>query len=189
MTRMTLADFEARYAAQGDPWGYTESEYERRKYAATLKACGPGPFACGLELGGSIGVFTAQLAPRCRRLVTVDAAPTAVTAARERLADAEQVEVILGVVPDAIPVARYDLVVASEILYYLDARELEATLRTLAASTAAGARLVAVHWRPPGPERPLDAAQVHATLERQAWLEHAETRSTADYRLDAWERR
>ena len=62
MTRMTLADFEARYAAQGDPWGYTESEYEQRKYAATLAACGPGPFACALELGGSIGVFSAQLA-------------------------------------------------------------------------------------------------------------------------------
>jgi hypothetical protein len=186
---MTLADFEARYVAHGDPWGYAESDYEQRKYAATLAACGPGPFACALELGGSIGVFSAQLAPRCRRLVTVDAAPTAVAAARARLAGAAQVEVVLGTVPDAIPQARYDLVLASEILYYLDALELDATLRRLAASTGAGARLVAVHWRPSGPERPLDAAQVHATLARQPWLEHAESRSTADYRLDAWERR
>jgi hypothetical protein len=189
MTRMTLADFEARYAAQGDPWGYAESEYEQRKYAATLAACGPGPFDCALELGGSIGVFSAQLAPCCRRLVTVDAAPTAVAAAHERLADTPHVHVVLGAIPTAIPNARYDLVVASEILYYLDADELEATLSALAAHTLPGARVVAVHWRPPGPERPFDAAQVHAALHRQCWLAPAASHSTPDYLLDVWERR
>ena len=78
MTRMSLADFEARYRADPDPWGYHSSAYETAKYAATLDACGPGPFASALELGASIGVFTARLAPRCRRLITLDAAPTAV---------------------------------------------------------------------------------------------------------------
>ena len=189
MTRMTLADFEARYAAQGDPWGYAKSEYEQRKYAATLAACGPGPFDCALELGGSIGVFSAQLAPRCRHLVTLDAAPTAVAAARERLADAPHVDVVLGAIPTAIPDSCYDLVLASEILYYLDADELEATLSALAAHTFPGARVVAVHWRPPGPERPFDAAQVHAALHRQSWLAPAGSHSTPDYLLDAWERR
>ena len=67
MSFMTAADFEARYRADPDPWGYLASEYERKKYAATLAACGPGPFACALELGGSIGVFSAMLAPRCDR--------------------------------------------------------------------------------------------------------------------------
>ena len=63
-------------------------------------------------------------------------------------------EVILGEIPEAIPVARYDLVVASEILYYLPPPTLEATLACLAARMEPGARLVAVHWRPAGPERP-----------------------------------
>ena len=189
MTRMTLADFEARYVAQGDPWGYAESEYEQRKYAATLAACGPGPFACALELGGSIGVFSALLASRCHRLVTVDAAPTAVATARKRLGDSPHVDIVLGAIPTAIPQAGYDLVVASEILYYLDAAELEATLSALAAYTLSKARVVAVHWRPPGPERPFDAAQVHAALDRQSWLVRAGSHSTPDYLLDAWERR
>ena len=70
------AEFEALYRADPDPWGYTHSAYERDKYAATLEACGPGPFAHALELGGSIGVFSALLAPRCRALTTIDAAPT-----------------------------------------------------------------------------------------------------------------
>ena len=75
VARMSLADFEARYRANPDPWGYTTSDYERRKYEATLTACGDGPFADALELGGSIGVFSALLAPRCERLTTIDAAP------------------------------------------------------------------------------------------------------------------
>ena len=40
MTRMTLADFEYRYRADPDPWGYTTSAYEHEKYVATLEACG-----------------------------------------------------------------------------------------------------------------------------------------------------
>ena len=62
MARMSLADFEARYRLDPDPWGYATSEYERDKYEATLAACGEGPFADALELGASIGVFTQLLA-------------------------------------------------------------------------------------------------------------------------------
>ena len=83
MSAMTARDFERRYRACADPWGYRSSPYERSKYAATLDACGRGPFEAALELGGSIGVFSTQLAPRCRSLTTVDFSPTA---AREALA-------------------------------------------------------------------------------------------------------
>ena len=128
MRRMTLSDFEARYRADPDPWGYTVSGYERDKYAATLAACGPGPFAHALELGASIGVFSAMLAPRCRRLTTIDAAPTAVELARRRLPTAPGVQIIEASIPAGIPDGPYDLVVASEILYYLLADELDVTL-------------------------------------------------------------
>jgi SAM-dependent methyltransferase len=186
---MSAADFEARYRADPDPWGYTHSEYERHKYAVTLAACGPGPFACALELGASIGVFSELLAPRCRRLVTVDAAPTAVAAARERLSGRPQVEIILGDIPAAIPTETYDLVVASEILYYLSPDRLDATLAVLEQRLAPGARLVAVHWRPDGPERPFDAESAHARLRDQAWLAAEHRGGTDDYLLEVMRRR
>jgi Nodulation protein S (NodS) len=189
MSRMTLGDFEERYRADPDPWGYTTSEYERDKYAATLAACGPGPFAHALELGASIGVFTEALAPRCRELTTIDAAPTAVEIAARRLANTPGVRILSGTIPGAIPDGPYDLVVASEILYYLTADELDRTLDRLYGRTTSGARLVAVHWRPDGPERPLSADDVHATLRRQTWLGAVERADTDDYRLDVLERR
>jgi cyclopropane fatty-acyl-phospholipid synthase-like methyltransferase len=189
MGRMSLAEFEERYRSDPDPWGYTTSDYERRKYAATLAACGEGPFGHALELGSSIGVFSELLAPRCERLTTIDAAPTAVGAARRRLATAGHVRVIHGRIPDAIPDGPFDLVVASEILYYLSVAELDATLARLGSRMAPRARLVAVHWRPAGPERPLDAQHVHGLLHEQPWLTAHASAGTDDYALDVMESR
>lgn len=184
---MTAEDFERRYRANPDPWAYEQSDYEREKYAATLRACGDGPFANALELGGSIGVFSALLARRCRALTTIDLAPTAVRIATQRLADQPHVQLVLGRIPDDIPPATHDLVVASEILYYLEASQLALTLDTLRQRMATGSRLVAVHWRPPGPERPFTTAAVHARLREQPWLTTTRSESTADYLLDVLE--
>jgi len=188
MSFMTAEDFEARYRADPDPWGYLASEYERAKYAATLAACGPGPFTCALELGGSIGVFSAMLAPRCERLVTVDVSPTAVAHARSLLADHPTVDPIVGAIPAAVPRVPLDLVVASEILYYLSDEDLAGTLSLLQRCMVAGAELVAVHWRPPGPERPRDAEQAHAALASAPWLTHVRSDGTDDYLLDVFRR-
>jgi SAM-dependent methyltransferase len=189
MTWMTSTDFEQRYRADPDPWGYTRRPYERLKYEDTLSACGPGPFDSALELGGSIGVFSEMLAPRCARLVTVDLAPTAVAKAQARLAEHRDVEVILGEIPAALPDESYDLVVASEILYYLAPAQLDDTLAALATRMRPGGRLVAVHWRPTGSERPFDAETVHAILRTQPWLIPERAGGTADYLLDVMTRR
>ncbi len=185
---MTAADFEARYRRESDPWGYETSVYEREKYAATLAACGDGPFACALELGGSIGVFSALLAPRCRSLVTIDGSEAAVAAARRRLAG-RSAAAIVGRIPSDIPRRDFDLVVASEILYYLTPRELDDTLEITRQCLAAGGRIVAVHWRPPGPERPLSAEHVHHRLRHLPWLAPVTASGTGDYLLDVLERR
>jgi hypothetical protein len=187
---MTTVDhFESQYQADPDPWGYRASAYEQAKYVATLAACGPGPFASALELGGSIGVFSARLAPRCRRLTTIDYSPTAVRLARAALAHHRQARVLLGAIPEDLPDGPFDLVVASETLYYLDAGALSRTLEALAARMAPAARLVCVHWRPPGPERPLTASHVHDEIRHQPWLRRLTTESRPEYLLDVAERR
>jgi SAM-dependent methyltransferase len=188
MSHMTIDDFEARYRDDPDPWSYESSDYERGKYAATLEACGSEAAASALELGASIGIFTELLAPHCRSLTTLDAAATAVGIARRRLAAHPHVTVLLGRIPDAIPPAAYDLVIASEILYYLTPQVLDRTLERLSSCLVTGGRLVAVHWRPPGPERPFSADEVHARLHEQLWLQSVRSDSTPDYLLDVLER-
>jgi SAM-dependent methyltransferase len=182
-------DFESRYRADPDPWGYETSAYERGKYAATLEACGASPVGRALELGGSIGVFSALLAPRCARLETLDGAPTAVATARERLAPYPHAHAALGTIPADIPNGPFDLVVASEILYYLELPAFDETLARLGDVLRPGGRLVAVHWRRPGPERPQTAEQVHRTLRSCAWLRPLRICRRGAYLLDVLERR
>jgi SAM-dependent methyltransferase len=185
---MKAAEFEERYQRDADPWGYRSSVYEQAKYDATLETCGSGPFRAALELGGSIGVFSARLAPRCLALTTIDFSPTAVAAARHELRQYLQVRALVGEIPAAIPDGRYDLVVASEILYYLASPALAATLSRLEEVLAPDGRVVAIHWRPDGPERPQSAAAVHADLRALPWLRTVADRSTADYLLHGLER-
>ena len=63
--------------------------------------------------------------------MTIDVAPTAVRQARDASPACLAVTAIVGAIPAAIPPAPYDLVVASEILYYLSADELAGTLAML----------------------------------------------------------
>jgi SAM-dependent methyltransferase len=183
---MDAAEFEARYRHDADPWRYRTSHYEHAKYEATLAACGPGPFDSALELGGSIGVFSARLAPRCRRLTTIDFAPSAVARARVELREHPHADVLLGTIPASIPAGPFDLALASEVLYYLSPDGLTAAIARLRDELAPGGRLVAVHWRAPGPERPLDAPSVHAALAGEPWLTRTTSAPTDRYLLDVF---
>jgi hypothetical protein len=87
-----------------------------------------------------------------------------------------------------VPPLSFDLVVASEILYYLSDDEFAATLSLLQHTMVAGARLVAVHWRQPGPERPRDADQAHAALASAPWLTRVQRGGTDDYLLEVFRR-
>lgn len=188
--RLDAGDFEARYRADFDPWRYETSEYEQNKYQATLAACGPGPFEAAVELGGSIGVFSSLLAPRCRHLLTLDASPTAVRRAQERLAThQDRVQALVGRIPGDLPSGRCDLIVASEVLYYLTSDALAATIDWVGSALTPGGRLVCVHWRVPGPERALTAEAVHAMVGEAPRLIWTTSSSTSDFLLDCYERR
>ena len=103
---MTLQreNFEARYAANPDPWDFETSAYEHEKYERTLAALGDRRYGRAFEAGCSIGVFTAMLAERCDDLLAVDIAQAAVDAARERLAAVNHVRIERPLERRAVPV-------------------------------------------------------------------------------------
>jgi SAM-dependent methyltransferase len=189
MSAMSAEEFEQRYQRDADPWRYRCSPYERSKYAATLEACGPGPFRSALELGGSIGLFSAMLAPRCRSLTTIDFAPSAVAIAEAELVEHPQARAVRGRIPDDLPEGAFDLVVASEVLYYLEPDALARTLDELELRLPSGGRVVCVHWRRPGPERPLSAEHVHRSVRSAPWLVTLPSPESSDFLLDVLERR
>jgi LmbE family N-acetylglucosaminyl deacetylase len=156
------------HQAQPDPWDVDSSWYERRKRAVTL-ACLPSEhYATGLEVGCSIGALAADLAGRCDRLLAIDASPAAVETARERLADAPGVEVGLLRVPEEWPEGDFDLVVVSEVGYFLSPRQLDALVERCRVA-GRGGHLVLCHWRHQPVGWVLAGPAVHDRF-RHAWL-------------------
>ncbi len=76
--------FRRIYQENEDPWNLASSEYEEEKYEASLRALPRDKYGNSLEIGCSIGVFTAKLAARCTRLRAVDVAEAAVEKAKQR---------------------------------------------------------------------------------------------------------
>jgi LmbE family N-acetylglucosaminyl deacetylase/protein-L-isoaspartate O-methyltransferase len=140
--------FEELYARNPDPWRFTTRWYERRKRALTLASLPREHYGAVLELGCSIGVLTRELAPLVDRMTAIDISATAVEIARERLADRPHVEVLQGDVTAELPPGPFDLIVVSEIGYYLDEAALRALLAALTSRLSDGGELVACHWRP-----------------------------------------
>jgi SAM-dependent methyltransferase len=140
------AYFDALYADNPDPWGFATSPYERAKYDATLAAMPPGRFRSALEIGCSIGVFTRRLAERCDRLLAVDLSAAALARARATCDGLTNVTIEQRAVPAEWPEGSFDLILVSEVLYFLDAADVARTATRAAASLKPGGCLVTVNW-------------------------------------------
>jgi SAM-dependent methyltransferase len=185
--RVDAERFERHYEASADPWSYRDSPYEREKYAATLAALPSRDWGRALEVGCSIGVFSALLAPRCTQLVAIDFSARAVALAGERLAGTDGVEVVQASFPEQVPAGDWDLIVCSEVLYYLDEPALARAIELLEAQLRRGATVLSVSWRGRGSEEPLLGDEVHDRLAVRFERWHALDARRPGYRLDRFE--
>jgi SAM-dependent methyltransferase len=186
--RAPVEHFERLARESDDPWSYATSDYEQRKYRLTL-AYLPERTGRTLELGCSIGVFTAMLAPRCDHLVAVDFSPTALERARRRVAGIGQVELHERRLPEEMPAGPFDTIVCAEVLYYWSADLVADGVRRMEAALAPGGTLLAVHWRHPDPRRELTGDDVHAIFDEVTSLVLDASRTAPDYLLDRWSAR
>lgn len=137
--------FEAKFQENIDPWNYTNSAFEAFKRGVLLRACGTRQYGRGLELACAIGETTLALAQKCLRLTAVDSSSTALKEAARRTAHLPNVRLLQAILPDQLPSGQFDLIVASEIFYYLRPDQLEALLEKLDHALAPGGRLVILH--------------------------------------------
>ena len=146
---VTPEHFDRLYASDPDPWKFATSEYERNKYAATLAALPRPRFARAFEVGCSIGVLTRQLAARCNAILAVDVADAALGGATARCQDQSHVQFARMVVPQDWPPGAFDLILFSEVLYYLDDTDRAAAARLSLQSLSPGGAMVLVNWHGP----------------------------------------
>ena len=110
----------------------------------------------------------------------------AVERARKRVVDLPQVHVQVADVADAVPAGSFDLVVLSEVGYYVDRPTLDRVLADLRARLAPGGTLVACHWRHPVDAYPLTGDEVHRVLRRTTDLTLLAEHREKDLLLDVY---
>ena len=177
--------FERLYARNSDPWRFASSEYEHRKYAATLATLEDRRFRSAFEVGCSIGVFTRLLADRCESLLAVDAAEQPLEEARRSCAGLRQVKIERMQVPQKWPACQFDLIVLSEILYYFSRDDIRRIAERSMFSLTADGVVLLVHWT--GPTNypcPGDEAVEHYTAACRPELRSMLNKREPKYRLD-----
>ena len=179
--------FDALFEQDDDPWRFRSRWYEQRKRALTLACLPQRHYRQIFEPGCANGELSAALAERCDTLWVSDGSARALALARVRLAAWPQTRFGRHWVPPEWPdPARFDLVVVSELAYYLDAEALRLLAERIRGTLTEGGAVLACHWRHPLPGHPLSADEVHARLGRHLRLPRLTECVEVDFRIDVW---
>ena len=129
--------FDQLYEQNPDPWAFRDRWYEQRKRALTLASLPRQHYGSIYELGCANGELSAGLAQRTDRLLCCDAAAKAVELARERLSHCAHAHVEQSRIPEHWPAEQFELIVLSELGYYLDAQALQRLVDRVLSSLSA----------------------------------------------------
>ena len=167
MKRVPDEYFDAMYGGSRDPWQLAERWYEQRKYAITMAMLPLPRYRHAYEPGCSVGVLTELLTARCDHVTATDVAEAALAATAERLDAgglAPQVTLERRSLDSVWPTTDFDLIVLSEVAYYLDAENLRTVLDRECPLLAAGATVIAAHWRHPVDDYPLTGDEANVIV-------------------------
>lgn len=165
------SEFERLYLVEEDPWRYRSSEEEHAKYKRTLTKLlqwAPGRENC-LEVGCSIGVFTAQLGVKFKQVTSIDISNEALKKAALVNATSTNVRFIELDLRSLTLQDRFDAIVCSEVLYYISEPFVKSVLERLAIHLLQDGVLVVVNEFPEGPSDRFHFKGWTALLERQ-WV-------------------
>lgn len=188
MSASSLPSFDALYRESADPWLAETRWYERRKRALVLACLPHERYGSAYEPGCGNGILTEALAARCDDILASDGSHLAVAAARRRLAAIERVSVERHVLPGDWPSRTFDLVILSELVYFLDAAAIEATGRLVCRSLGDCGIALACNWRAPIVGYGHSGDEAHRILADAIGLPLTFEYRDADFILSAWSR-
>ena len=139
--------FDETFRKNSDPWRYTSSFYETSKFRTTIRCLPKVQFKNAFEIGCAIGVLTQKLAKKCDRLLSVDYSEVGLEEARKRCAGLPQVRFEQMQIPQQFPTEKFDLILFSEVGYYLTKPDLLTTKQKIIDQLLPGGYLLMVHFR------------------------------------------
>ncbi|ANN67230.1 class I SAM-dependent methyltransferase [Bordetella bronchialis] len=188
-----MNDFETLYRQSADPWQVRSSWYEQRKRAVLMASLPQPRYARILELGCGNGEMTRRLAARCDAMVAVDGAATAIALCQQALRQdgLRNVRTRVARLPDEWPVdegATFDLIVVSELAYYIAGTDLPVFLARCRAMLAPGGEWAMCHYTRDLDGRPQPTPALHARIDALEGLCRVVHHQDERYLLDIWRR-
>jgi 2-polyprenyl-3-methyl-5-hydroxy-6-metoxy-1,4-benzoquinol methylase len=138
--------FDELYAKDSDPWRFATSPYEHSKYLETLEILKGGPLGTVFEVGCSIGILTKTLASSCDSVLAVDVSEIALANARRNCGARGKVTFAQMRIPAEWPAGTFDLILFSEVLYYLGPDDIRVTAGRTVQSLSPGGRVLLANW-------------------------------------------
>ncbi|MDM0073807.1 class I SAM-dependent methyltransferase [Variovorax sp. J2P1-59] len=183
------AYFAGLYGASDDPYQLRTRWYEERKRNLLLAALPEQRYQHAYEPGCGIGELTLALSKRCDQLLAADFSQRAVEIAAQRTRGLRNVQVEQHSLPDDWPhdAGPFDLIVLSELGYFLDESDMRSVAGCCRHSLTAAGTLVACDWRPDFKERRLSTDAVHAALAALG-LARLVRHEEDDFLLQVWSR-
>jgi hypothetical protein len=183
---VSLDYFDGLYMAKDDPWDLATKWHDRRKYAVTVAALPREHYRRCYEPGASIGHLTRLLAERCDEVLATDAIEAAVLLGRKVVHDLPNVRFERATLPAEMPDGTFDLIVIGDLLYYLSADDMTATVDGLVERLEHGGDLVSVHFRDRDNGGNYDGFNAHAWLAGRPGLTHVVHHEDEWFLLDVW---
>jgi SAM-dependent methyltransferase len=180
------AVFDRLYHDNPDPWAVDSRWYEERKRSLILAALGRRRYLRGYEAGCGNGHLALPLAARCETFVAADASEEALALARERAGLDMDIEFRKLALPDQWPAGRFDLIVLSEVLYFLDQPSVLEVAREVRSRLTADGEVIACNWRAHIDGYGHSGHDVHRLFEKAIDLPRRFEYVDADFLLSGW---
>lgn len=182
--------FKDVYDANDDPWNFETSEYELKKYSSTINSLPKLKYKNALEIGCSIGVLTKLLAEKCDALLATDVSQKALDKAIKRLENSKNVIFKNAAFPQELPNGKFDLIVISEVAYYLSIEDWNTAMKKLLQILESGGNILLCHWLPEVHDYPQTGDKVHDSFEKfmKGKMQTVFSRREENYRIDVWEK-
>ena len=180
----TAAYFDDLYSNDADPWNLADSWYERRKRSLLLASLPREHFRRAFEPGSARGDLSMRLVERVDELWCAESSPAAIEVARRRLPESVHIENLH--IPEDWPSGRFDLIVLSEVGYYVN--NLDHLLTRIDQSLDADGVVAMVHWRHVAIDHPHTAETVHSAVRTISGLTLIAHHEEDDFLLDVLSR-
>ena len=180
--------FASLYSRDKDPYKVQTRWYEKRKIQLLLGSLPKERYEYAFEPGVGVGALSQPLSERCERLIVSDLNEKAIRSTKDALKKAKNVDYIVSAIPAYWPPeeTRFDLIVLSEILYFLDEIELEEVIDKCQQSLLPSGNIVICNWKHAFTQRKLSTEFIHACFSSITDLRLIVKHEEDDFLLDVY---